>query len=119
MSITLSFIGGEPVASRDLYDNIDPATGRSIGAVARGGADEIDHAVTAARVDVGPHAVERAHSRGVRDVAIEARLGDAGVATSAPSATMADSSTAPEGVAALCLGAVVLEALVVEVGTEP
>jgi aldehyde dehydrogenase (NAD+) len=42
VSITLSFIGGEPVASRDLYDNIDPATGRSIGAVARGGADEID-----------------------------------------------------------------------------
>jgi aldehyde dehydrogenase (NAD+) len=41
VSITLSFIGGEPVASRDHYDNIDPATGRSIGAVARGGADEI------------------------------------------------------------------------------
>jgi aldehyde dehydrogenase (NAD+)/betaine-aldehyde dehydrogenase len=49
VSITLSFIGGEPVASRDLYDNIDPATGRSIGAVARGGAAEIDNAVTAAR----------------------------------------------------------------------
>jgi len=46
---TLSFIDGESVASPQVYDNIDPSTGRSLGAVARGGADEIDCAVTAAR----------------------------------------------------------------------
>jgi aldehyde dehydrogenase (NAD+) len=49
MTVTQSFIGGESVASRDVYDNIDPATGQSIGAVARGGEDEIDRAVAAAR----------------------------------------------------------------------
>ena len=49
MTVTQSFIAGESVASRDVYDNIDPATGRSIGAVARGGVDEIDRAVAAAR----------------------------------------------------------------------
>lgn len=49
MTATQSFIGGESVVSRDVYDNIDPATGRSLGAVGRGGADEIDRAVTAAR----------------------------------------------------------------------
>ncbi|OMC45166.1 aldehyde dehydrogenase [Mycobacterium sp. IS-2888] len=49
MTITQSFIDGESVASADLYDNIDPATGRSLGPVARGGTDEVDRAVTAAR----------------------------------------------------------------------
>lgn len=49
MTITQSFIDGESVASADLYDNIDPATGRSLGPVARGGSDEVDRAVTAAR----------------------------------------------------------------------
>jgi aldehyde dehydrogenase (NAD+) len=49
VTVTQSFIGGESVASRDVYDNVDPATGRSIGGVARGGADEIDRAVGAAR----------------------------------------------------------------------
>ena len=47
--VTQSFIDGESVASAQLYDNIDPATGRSLGAVARGGADEVARAVTAAR----------------------------------------------------------------------
>ncbi|MEV0669936.1 aldehyde dehydrogenase family protein [Mycobacterium sp. NPDC050441] len=47
--MTESFIDGASVPSAQQYDNIDPATGRSIGAVARGGADEIDRAVTAAR----------------------------------------------------------------------
>jgi len=47
--VTQSFIDGESVASEKSYDNIDPSTGRSLGAVARGGGDEIDHAVTAAR----------------------------------------------------------------------
>jgi aldehyde dehydrogenase (NAD+) len=37
------------VASSESYDNIDPSTGRSLGAVARGGADEVDRAVVAAR----------------------------------------------------------------------
>jgi aldehyde dehydrogenase (NAD+) len=49
MSVTQSFIGGESVAAHDVYDNIDPATGRSIGAIARGGVDEVDRAVAAAR----------------------------------------------------------------------
>ena len=38
------------MASRDTYDNIDPASGRVIGAIARGGADEVDRAVAAARM---------------------------------------------------------------------
>jgi len=49
VTITQSFIDGESVASTDCYDNIDPATGRSLGAVARGGADEVARAVDAAR----------------------------------------------------------------------
>jgi aldehyde dehydrogenase (NAD+)/betaine-aldehyde dehydrogenase len=49
MAVTQSFIGGESVPSADVYDNIDPATGRSLGTVGRGGADEVDHAVVAAR----------------------------------------------------------------------
>jgi aldehyde dehydrogenase (NAD+)/betaine-aldehyde dehydrogenase len=49
VSITQSFIDGESVASAEVYDNIDPATGRSLGAVARAGSDEIDRAVSAAR----------------------------------------------------------------------
>ncbi len=48
MTITQSFIDGESVASADAYDNIDPATGRSLGSVARGGGDEVDRAVAAA-----------------------------------------------------------------------
>ena len=43
-----SFIGGRDVASRETYDNIDPATGASLGPVGRGGADEVDQAVSAA-----------------------------------------------------------------------
>ena len=49
MTITQSFIGGDTVASAQLYDNIDPGTGRSLGPVARAGGDEIDRAVSAAR----------------------------------------------------------------------
>lgn len=49
MPVTQSFIDGESVASKDLYDNIDPSTGRSLGPVARAGDDEIGRAVTAAR----------------------------------------------------------------------
>jgi aldehyde dehydrogenase (NAD+)/betaine-aldehyde dehydrogenase len=47
--VTQSFIGGKSVASAEVYDNIDPSSGRSLGAVARGGAEEVDHAVTSAR----------------------------------------------------------------------
>lgn len=49
MTITQSFINGESVSSADVYDNVDPATGRSLGPVARGGKDEVDRAVRAAR----------------------------------------------------------------------
>jgi aldehyde dehydrogenase (NAD+) len=49
VTITQSFIDGQSVASPEQYDNIDPATGRSLGAVARGASDEVDHAVGAAR----------------------------------------------------------------------
>ena len=48
MTITQSFIDGESVTSADVYDNIDPATGRPLGSVARGGSDEVDRAVAAA-----------------------------------------------------------------------
>lgn len=49
MTTTQSFINGESVSSPDVYDNIDPATGRSLGPVARAGGDEVDRAVRAAR----------------------------------------------------------------------
>jgi aldehyde dehydrogenase (NAD+) len=49
VAITQSFIDGESVASADLYDNVDPATGRSLGPVARAGSDEVARAVAAAR----------------------------------------------------------------------
>lgn len=49
MTITQSIIAGESVTSTAAYDNIDPSTGRSLGAVARSGADEVDRAVAAAR----------------------------------------------------------------------
>jgi aldehyde dehydrogenase (NAD+)/betaine-aldehyde dehydrogenase len=49
VTVTQSFINGESVASAEVYDNIDPATGRSVGPVARAGADEIGRAVAAAR----------------------------------------------------------------------
>jgi aldehyde dehydrogenase (NAD+)/betaine-aldehyde dehydrogenase len=49
MSLTASFIDGTTVESPDTYDNIDPSTGKSLGAVARSGAGEIDRAVQAAR----------------------------------------------------------------------
>jgi aldehyde dehydrogenase (NAD+) len=48
VSVTQSFIGGQSVASAQTYDNIDPATGRSLGQVARAGSDEVDRAVLAA-----------------------------------------------------------------------
>lgn len=48
MATTQSFINGESVASAGTYDNIDPATGRSLGPVGRSGAEEVDRAVQAA-----------------------------------------------------------------------
>jgi len=48
-TVTESFIDGVSVGSADTYDNVDPSTGRVLGAVARAGADEIDRAVAAAR----------------------------------------------------------------------
>lgn len=46
MDLTTSFINGEDVPGSCTYDNIDPATGQTLGPVARGGAPEVDHAVT-------------------------------------------------------------------------
>jgi len=54
MTVTQSFIDGESVASTEVYDNIDPATGRSLGPVARAGADEVARAVLAARAATRP-----------------------------------------------------------------
>lgn len=48
METTQSFINGQSVASADTYDNIDPATGKSLGPVARSGEKEVDQAVEAA-----------------------------------------------------------------------
>lgn len=48
VGITESFIAGKHVASRDTYENIDPATGRSLGAVARTSTEDVDQAVTSA-----------------------------------------------------------------------
>ncbi|MDO5739804.1 MAG: aldehyde dehydrogenase family protein [Ornithinimicrobium sp.] len=45
---THPFIGGAVVAVTDTYDNVDPADGSVLGAVARSGADEVDQAVQAA-----------------------------------------------------------------------
>ncbi len=45
---TCSFIAGESVPSRRTYSNIDPATGTSLGEVARAGAEEVARAVAAA-----------------------------------------------------------------------
>ncbi|MCK0112313.1 aldehyde dehydrogenase family protein [Ornithinimicrobium sp. F0845] len=47
MDLISSFIGGQDVASAGTYDNIDPATGQSLGPVSRGGAEEVDRAVAA------------------------------------------------------------------------
>ncbi|WPU11151.1 aldehyde dehydrogenase family protein [Pseudarthrobacter oxydans] len=49
MSHTKSFINGEFVDSPESYLNIDPSTGQSLGAVARGTDAEVDRAVQAAR----------------------------------------------------------------------
>lgn len=42
-------IGGRRVPVADTYENIDPATGQSLGPVGRGAAEEVDQAVRAAR----------------------------------------------------------------------
>jgi aldehyde dehydrogenase (NAD+) len=45
---TPAFIAGRHVAGTTAYDNIDPATGKSLGTVIRSGTGEIDQAVQAA-----------------------------------------------------------------------
>ncbi|MER7692153.1 aldehyde dehydrogenase family protein [Streptomyces sp. NPDC097610] len=47
--VTESFIDGNPVGAKETYDNIDPSTGLSLGPVSRGGREQIDQAVDAAR----------------------------------------------------------------------
>lgn len=49
MTATQSFIDGRPVTSAQFYENTDPSTGLTLNRVARGGADEVDRAVTAAQ----------------------------------------------------------------------
>ena len=44
-----ALIGGEPVAARETFEDVDPATGETLAEVARGGPEEIDRAVAAAR----------------------------------------------------------------------
>jgi aldehyde dehydrogenase (NAD+)/betaine-aldehyde dehydrogenase len=44
-----ALIGGRPVESTDLFEDVDPSSGRPIGAVARCGEREVDEAVRAAR----------------------------------------------------------------------
>jgi len=44
-----ALIGGEPVATVETFENVDPATGETLAEVARGGREEIDQAVAAAR----------------------------------------------------------------------
>jgi aldehyde dehydrogenase (NAD+)/betaine-aldehyde dehydrogenase len=48
-SVIESFIDGASVGAADTYENIDPSTGKSLGPVARGTADDVDRAVVAAR----------------------------------------------------------------------
>lgn len=48
MDLTSSYINGQDIPSSDTYDNIDPATGKSLGAVSRGGLAEVDRAVSSA-----------------------------------------------------------------------
>ncbi len=48
MTVTESWIAGRAVGAAEVYDNIDPSTGRVVGQVSRGGATEIDQAVQAA-----------------------------------------------------------------------
>ena len=54
MTVTQSFIDGESVASTEVYDNLDPATGRTLGPVARAGTDEVGRAAAAARAAFKP-----------------------------------------------------------------
>lgn len=50
MTQTSSFIAGRHVPGVRYYDNVDPATGKSIGQVSKGDERDIDQAVEAARV---------------------------------------------------------------------
>ncbi|KPI20354.1 Aldehyde Dehydrogenase [Actinobacteria bacterium OK074] len=47
--VTESFIDGVPVGTPEVYENIDPSTGRSLGTVSRGTPEQIDRAVASAR----------------------------------------------------------------------
>ncbi|MFI5717607.1 aldehyde dehydrogenase family protein [Nocardia sp. NPDC051750] len=49
MDVASSFIDGCSVVSADTYDIVDPSTSQPLGAASRGGADEVDRAVRAAR----------------------------------------------------------------------
>ena len=44
-----SFVAGEELKSDDVFTDLDPSTGQPLAEVARGGASEVDAAVSAAR----------------------------------------------------------------------
>lgn len=47
--VTESFIGGTPVSTSEVYQNIDPSTGGALGEVSRAGRQEVGQAVASAR----------------------------------------------------------------------
>ncbi|MEV1025238.1 aldehyde dehydrogenase family protein [Streptomyces sp. NPDC050264] len=48
-TIAASLIDGRTVGTSEVYENIDPSTGRSLGDVSRAGAEQVDEAVATAR----------------------------------------------------------------------
>ncbi|MFJ9089547.1 aldehyde dehydrogenase family protein [Streptomyces sp. NPDC102384] len=48
-TIAASLIDGRTVGTSEVYENIDPSTGRSLGNVSRAGAEQVDEAVATAR----------------------------------------------------------------------
>lgn len=93
MSLTQSYIGGASVASEATYDNIDPSTGRALGAVATGNAVILKPADERPRtaVMVAELAVEAGIPPGVLNVVtgigVEAGAALAATLTSGPAPT--------------------------------
>ncbi len=74
------FIDGRfvPAANGATFDNINPATGRSLGAVAAGEQLDIDRAVASAPRRVPPRQLGAAAAEGAQEGAAEARRSHAG-----------------------------------------
>ncbi len=73
------FIDGQfaPAASGATFDNINPATGRSLGAVAAGEQADIDRAVASARAAFRKGSWAHAATEGAQEGAAQARRSDA------------------------------------------